>query len=77
LEDTSSLRGTTTFQRLARLEFCVVDITGGVDFGCLAPLPSLRTLGFDYCEIEQALNSLSHLTQLESLAFIDNNQKPE
>jgi hypothetical protein len=74
LEDASSLRGTTTLQRLTRLELYVVNITGSVEFGCLAPLPSLRALCFEACEIKQALNSISHLTQLEALAFICNEQ---
>jgi hypothetical protein len=71
LKDTGSLRGTTTFQRLTRLEFCSVNIAGGVDFGCLSPLLSLRALCFYYCHIEP--HSLSRLTQLASLTIIDNN----
>jgi hypothetical protein len=74
IEDTSSLRGTTTFQRLTRLEFVLVDITGGVEFGCLAPIPSLRALGFQACTFDDAPNSLSSLTQLASLAFLFNKQ---
>jgi hypothetical protein len=70
MDATSCLQRTTAFQSLTRLELCQVALAGGVDLGCLAGLASLQALAFDTCSFAGPPNSLSRLTQLESLCFI-------
>jgi hypothetical protein len=65
----SELRGTTALQRLSRLEFFSARFYQ-LDLGCLAAMPSLRSLRFYYCEFEDKPSSLSRLTMLEELALV-------
>jgi hypothetical protein len=65
----SELRCTTALQRLSRLELILATFHQ-LDLGCLAAMPSLRSLRFDYCEFEDEPSSLSRLTMLEELALV-------
>jgi hypothetical protein len=66
----SELRGTTALQRLSRLEFFAANFYPQQDFGCLAAMPSLRSLRFDDCDFHDEPSSLSRLTMLEELALV-------